>query len=277
CEKVDEQNTEEILDKENSNSSGSTAQVQPSVGHILILEPDVSRTQTKPTIPYPSSTTLVTELDKVTESSAKNLVPIPTEYEVTSDNEKSHCLNVESNLLNLYLIMILRTLKFDYLEEFFGALMPIRIADEERIRREHVEYISLMERLITINLCPHPMENSNTIVESLTSSLIPLQDSNSQREEIDIVTETDELLPLSFENDDYDSEREIYVLEELLVVNSIPSSENKLSDFDHDNPLFPRPPPEPPDVEFDFEPNSGGVILVMMTILMSLLMMNVLN
>nr|GEX90833.1 serine/threonine-protein kinase 16-like [Tanacetum cinerariifolium] len=44
-------------------------------------------------------------------------------------------------------------------------------------------------------------------------------------------------------------------LEELLVVNSIPSSENKLSDFDHDNPLFPRPPLEPPDVEFDFEPN----------------------
>nr|GEV56539.1 reverse transcriptase domain-containing protein [Tanacetum cinerariifolium] len=53
-EKVDEQNTEEILDKEHSNSSGSTAQVQPSVVPISILEPDVPRTQTKPTIPYPS-------------------------------------------------------------------------------------------------------------------------------------------------------------------------------------------------------------------------------
>nr|GEZ29241.1 reverse transcriptase domain-containing protein [Tanacetum cinerariifolium] len=51
-EKVDEQNTEEILDKENSNSSGSTAQVQPPVVPISILEPDVQRTQTKPTIPY---------------------------------------------------------------------------------------------------------------------------------------------------------------------------------------------------------------------------------
>nr|GEV54843.1 reverse transcriptase domain-containing protein [Tanacetum cinerariifolium] len=53
-EKVDEQNTEEILDKKHSNSSGSTAQVQPPVVPILLLEPDVPRTQPKPTIPYPS-------------------------------------------------------------------------------------------------------------------------------------------------------------------------------------------------------------------------------
>nr|GEW76088.1 hypothetical protein [Tanacetum cinerariifolium] len=51
-EKVDEQNTEEILDKEHSNSSGITAQVQPPVVPISILELDVSRTQKKPTIPY---------------------------------------------------------------------------------------------------------------------------------------------------------------------------------------------------------------------------------
>nr|GFB28840.1 reverse transcriptase domain-containing protein [Tanacetum cinerariifolium] len=53
-EKVDEQNIKEILDKEHSNSLESTAQVQPPVVPILISEPDVSRTQTKPTIPYPS-------------------------------------------------------------------------------------------------------------------------------------------------------------------------------------------------------------------------------
>nr|GFB71781.1 reverse transcriptase domain-containing protein [Tanacetum cinerariifolium] len=54
-EKVDEQNTEEILDKEHSNCSGSTAQVQPPVVPISIPEPGVPRTQPKPTIPYPSS------------------------------------------------------------------------------------------------------------------------------------------------------------------------------------------------------------------------------
>nr|GFA90442.1 reverse transcriptase domain-containing protein [Tanacetum cinerariifolium] len=53
-EKVDEQNTEEILDKEHSNSSRSIAQVQPPVVPISILEPDVPRTQPKPLISYPS-------------------------------------------------------------------------------------------------------------------------------------------------------------------------------------------------------------------------------
>nr|GEY23523.1 reverse transcriptase domain-containing protein [Tanacetum cinerariifolium] len=53
-EKVDEQNTEEILDKEETNSSRSTAQVQPPVLPIPILESDIPRTKTKPTIPYPS-------------------------------------------------------------------------------------------------------------------------------------------------------------------------------------------------------------------------------
>nr|GEU86320.1 reverse transcriptase domain-containing protein [Tanacetum cinerariifolium] len=53
-EKVDEQNTKEIIDKEHSNYSGSTTQVQPSVLPISYLKPDVSRTQPKPTILYPS-------------------------------------------------------------------------------------------------------------------------------------------------------------------------------------------------------------------------------
>nr|GEV39451.1 reverse transcriptase domain-containing protein [Tanacetum cinerariifolium] len=53
-EKVDKQNIEEITDKEHSNFPGSTTQVQPPVVLISILEPDVPRTQSKPTIPYPS-------------------------------------------------------------------------------------------------------------------------------------------------------------------------------------------------------------------------------
>nr|GFC84691.1 hypothetical protein [Tanacetum cinerariifolium] len=53
-EKVDEQNTEEIFDKEHSNSSGSTAQVQRPDVPISIPEPDVLRTQPKPLILYPS-------------------------------------------------------------------------------------------------------------------------------------------------------------------------------------------------------------------------------
>nr|GEW42827.1 reverse transcriptase domain-containing protein [Tanacetum cinerariifolium] len=46
-EKVDEQNTEEIMDKEHNNYPGSTAQVQPPIVPISIPEPDVPRTQNK--------------------------------------------------------------------------------------------------------------------------------------------------------------------------------------------------------------------------------------
>nr|GEV21174.1 DNA-directed DNA polymerase [Tanacetum cinerariifolium] len=53
-EKVVEQNTEEIMDKEHSTFQGSTTQFQPLVVPISILEPNVPRTQPKPTIPYPS-------------------------------------------------------------------------------------------------------------------------------------------------------------------------------------------------------------------------------
>nr|GEV65585.1 hypothetical protein [Tanacetum cinerariifolium] len=257
-------------------------------------------------------TTLVTELDEVAESSIKNLVPIPCEYEVTSDDKseskepikddssvfttfsnplcndsddftsnnedvpveesKVHSnplfddveiysdkleSHVESNFvesLSNHDALIDSSQKIDHLEEFSRPLMPIRIAEEERIRREHAEYISRMEMLFTINLCPRPMVNANTIVESFSSSLIPVQDNDSQREEINMATNTDELLPPGFENDD--SKGEIDVVEELHVDNSISNSENELSyneASDFDNTSFPRPPPEPPDVEFNFE------------------------
>nr|GEY07139.1 reverse transcriptase domain-containing protein [Tanacetum cinerariifolium] len=255
------------------------------------------------------STTLVTKLDKVAESSIKNLVPIPRECEVTSDNEseynepvkddssvfttfsnplfnedddipieesKVHSnplfdnneinsneleSHVESNFVeSLYNH---NTVKYDHLEEFSRPLMPVHIAEEERIRREHAEYISRMEMLFTINPRPRPTVNANTMVESIPSSLIPLQDNESQREEIDIVTDTDELLPTGLENDD--SKEENDVVQELHVDNSISNSENKLSnneESDFDNPSFPRPPPEPLDV--DFKPDSGEENLVVM-------------
>nr|GEU48428.1 reverse transcriptase domain-containing protein [Tanacetum cinerariifolium] len=58
-EKVDEQNTKEITDKEHSNCPESTAQVQPPVVPISIPKPDVPRTQSKPTIPYPFADALL--------------------------------------------------------------------------------------------------------------------------------------------------------------------------------------------------------------------------
>nr|GFA65654.1 hypothetical protein [Tanacetum cinerariifolium] len=60
-----------------------------------------------------------------------------------------------------------------------------------------------------------------------------------------------------------DSKGDIHFLEELLSDDSIPLPKNELSNFDHHDPSFPRPPPQP-DVEvfFDFEPDSRKLILV---------------
>nr|GEV78565.1 DNA-directed DNA polymerase [Tanacetum cinerariifolium] len=231
------------------------------------------------------STTLVTKLNEVAESSIKNLIPIPRECEVTSDNENecnepikddSSAFTTSTNPLftnsddvtsndkesindvpieesKVYLNPLFDNdeINSDELE----PLIPIHIVEEERIRREHA--ISGMEMLFTINPRPRPMVNANTIVESIPSSLIPVQDNESQRKEIDIVTNTNELLPPGFKNDD--SEGEIDAVEELHVDNLISNSENDLSDIEasnFDNSSFPRPPLEPPDVEFDFEPNA---------------------
>nr|GEX05260.1 hypothetical protein [Tanacetum cinerariifolium] len=251
------------------------------------------------------STISETESDEVTKSSAKNLLPIPSEYEVTSDDESDddeslpdkevlieefkvysnplfndeeinfdeidpHCFNAESDFvesLSNHNALIDSSPKFEFLEEFSGALMPTSIADEERIMREHAEYISLMEKLFTINPCPRLLENfhANMIIETLPTFPIPVEDSDSQREEIDIFTKMDDLLPPDFKSDDYDSEGDINVLEELLVDDSISILENKSFYFDHqDDSSFPHPPPEPSDAEFDFEPDAGEVIAAVM-------------
>nr|GFA14291.1 hypothetical protein [Tanacetum cinerariifolium] len=59
-------------------------------------------------------------------------------------------------------------------------LIPIHTAEEERIRREHADYINRMEMLFTIHPRPHPPVYANTNVESIPSSLIPVQDNKEK-------------------------------------------------------------------------------------------------
>nr|GEU49666.1 reverse transcriptase domain-containing protein [Tanacetum cinerariifolium] len=203
------------------------------------------------------------ESDEVTESSIKNLVPIPRECEVTSDNESesiepvkddslvfttstnplfndkddvtihednvpieeskvhSNLLfdddeinsdelesHVESNFVES--TSNHDTVKFNNLDEFSGPLIPIHIAEEERIRREHADYVNRVE------------------------------------------------------NDD-DTYREIDAVDDLCVDNSILNSEHEYYDNEEsnfDDPSVPLLPPEPPDEEFDFEINFGDEISV---------------
>nr|GEW02274.1 hypothetical protein [Tanacetum cinerariifolium] len=184
--------------------------------------------------------------------------PLFNDDEINSDELESH---VESNFVES--TSNHDTVKFDNLDEFSRPLIPIHIAEEERIRREHADYINHMEMLFTINPRPHPMVNANTNVESLPSLPIPVQDNDSQREEIDIINSTDDVLPPGVENDDSDGE--VDVVDDLRVDNSISNSEHESSkseESDFDNPSDPLLPPEPPDEELDFEIHFGDEISV---------------
>ncbi|GJU17619.1 hypothetical protein Tco_1145585 [Tanacetum coccineum] len=182
-----------------------------------------------------------------------------------------HYFNAESNLIESLLnrdTLIDSSPKFDYLlEEFSGELAhidPIPPGMEEA-DFDLEEEIRLVENLSYDNSSPRPPEKLNaeindTIVESLSPPLIPVEDSDSRMEEIDLFLASDDLMPLGIENDYYDSEGDIYFLEELLSNDPLPLPENESSNLDHFNdPLSPHPPLEPPDVEIclNFKPCAG--------------------
>nr|GEY40321.1 hypothetical protein [Tanacetum cinerariifolium] len=80
------------------------------------------------------------------------------------------------------------------------------------------------------------------------------------REEVDLFLTSNNSIPQGIENFSDDSKRDIRFLEELIIDDSIPFPDNEASNFD--NPSFPRPPPEPPDAEFNFELDAREEILV---------------
>nr|GEW96052.1 hypothetical protein [Tanacetum cinerariifolium] len=77
-------------------------------------------------------------------------------------------------------------------------------------------------------------------------------------EEVDLFFVSDNSIPPGIENIDYDSEGDIHFLKEFLSNDYLPLTKNESFNFDHHDDLsFPRPPPEPPDVEIFFNPDSG--------------------
>nr|GEZ27788.1 reverse transcriptase domain-containing protein [Tanacetum cinerariifolium] len=199
------------------------------------------------------NTNLVTK--DVAESSTKNLVPIPHECKDASENGIES--NYDESTSNHDIV------KCDYLDEFYIPFIPIHILEEERIRREHADYINQMEMLFTINPRPHQLTYVNTNVEFFSSLPIPIHESDPHQEEINVVAVTDDVLPLGVENDD--SGEEVDAVDVLRVDNFIQNSKHEYSeseDSDFDNPSVPLPLPEPPDEEFDFEIDFGNEISV---------------
>nr|GFA01949.1 hypothetical protein [Tanacetum cinerariifolium] len=141
----------------------------------------------------------------------------------------------------------------DYLlEEFAGQLILLKSIpsgiDEAECDLE--EEIRLIEKLFYDNSSHRPLEefiseNSDAAVESFSPSLIPIEDSDSLRDEIDLSLTPNDLMPPGIEDDDYDFEGDILILKEFLTENEL---------FHVDIPSSPRPPAKPPDND-EIEPN----------------------
>nr|GEV80937.1 hypothetical protein [Tanacetum cinerariifolium] len=238
-----------------------------------------------------------TKSDEVIKSSAKNLILIPSEYEVTSDNESECDVPVKDEYSPIFTTLLNPT--FDYNDDITSSddellskeCVPMEnfkiysnpLFDDEEINSNKIDphYFNAESDLIeslsnrdtlfdsapnfdyleefSSELMPTSIINkeqkfhANTIINTLSSSPIPVEDSDSLREEIDIFIGTDDLMPPGIESDDYDSEGDNHFLEELHSNNSISLPENESSNFDHhDDPSFPRPLPEPSDVKIFF-------------------------
>ncbi|GKB46527.1 hypothetical protein Tco_0897280, partial [Tanacetum coccineum] len=192
--------------------------------------------------------------------------------EIISTKIDPHHFNAESDLIESLLnqdTLIVSSPKFDsLLEEFSGELAHIDLISTEIDKADFdpEEEIRLVEKLLYDNSSPRPpkelnSENSDVVIESFFPSPIPVEDSNSLMEEIDIFLASDDSIPPGIENDDYDSEGDILFLEELLSNDSLSLLENESFNFDrYYNPPSPRPPAKPPDddgIHFDIEPDTG--------------------
>ncbi|GJX41054.1 reverse transcriptase domain-containing protein [Tanacetum coccineum] len=101
--------------------------------------------------------------------------------------------------------------------EFTGELITI----PPGIVREHEDYINRMS-LLCGNSSSRSSENSHTIIECLPTSTTLVEDSDSNKEEIDIFSRPDDSIPPGIESD-FDSEEDI--IDNLLNNDPIPEYE----------------------------------------------------
>nr|GEV33859.1 hypothetical protein [Tanacetum cinerariifolium] len=178
-----------------------------------------------------------------------------------------HPFNAESDLIESMRIhdsSIIPSSKIDSLfDEFAGELtllksIPPRIDETDCYPEEETHFT---KRLVYDNSSPWQpkkivSDNSNADIESFSPSLIPVEDSDSHMEEINLSFTPDGPMPPGIEEDDYDSERDIPILEELLDNYSLSLPENKSYHFDI--PSSSRPPAKPPDEYKNFEYQNDG-------------------
>nr|GEX58570.1 retrovirus-related Pol polyprotein from transposon TNT 1-94 [Tanacetum cinerariifolium] len=179
------------------------------------------------------------------------------EDKIKSDKLDPHFFNVESDFVESLLnrdTFIDFSSKFDFSGELAHIKPEIPKSDfyfEEEIR--------LIENLLYDNSFPRPPKELNTkiadtIIESIPLLPIPVQDG-----EADLFL-SDDSIPSGIENFADEPEGDIHFLEGLLINDSILSHESSDSNFE-DSPLIPRPPQEPPNDNFDLEPEVISAVM----------------
>nr|GEX60377.1 reverse transcriptase domain-containing protein [Tanacetum cinerariifolium] len=264
--------------KKSSTSLNNTSQVSSVHAIAPILPTEEPKYSLSMGYEHPR-TILETESDEGIKSSVKNLVPIPSEYEVTFDDESECDVPIKDESSPVFTT---------FSNPIFDCNDDLTSSDDESLSDKDIQMKDFKvysnplfddEEIKSDKINPHYFNVEYDLIESLSNqdTLIDSSpkfdyleefsgelDSDSQREEIDIFTDTDDLLPPGIESEDYDSKGHIHFLDELLVNNSISFPENESSNFDHhDDPSFPLPPSKPPDVEFffDLEPELISVVM----------------
>nr|GEU37135.1 hypothetical protein [Tanacetum cinerariifolium] len=236
-----------------------------------------------------------TKSDEIIKTGVEELIPNPNECEVTSKDKKECDVLVCEDSSAFDVCDNHSEILSDYDNDddissdenafadidYVDASLPdpeIVSVEEENVVYQEEEEIDLEDifQIQDVVLCKKLL-SINRLIESLNDNptpdcvlnsfaLIPifeefdnsLSDNFSPEFEIfAIIRKRREVLRIFA----YDPEGDIRFLEELLIDDSIPFPVNE--SFEND-PSFPRPPPEPPDDKFDFEPDSGEVISAVM-------------
>nr|GEX02847.1 hypothetical protein [Tanacetum cinerariifolium] len=170
-------------------------------------------------------TILTTGSDEFIKSSVENLVPNPSvsegEYECDVPDLIESLLNHDSSIIS--------SSKMDSLfDEFAGELtllkaIPPGIDETDCDPKEETHFI---KRLLYGNSSFRPPKeffsaNSDATIESFFPTPIPVEDSDSLIEETDLSFTPDYPMPTGIKEEDYDSERDILILDESLSNGSL--------------------------------------------------------
>nr|GEY92537.1 hypothetical protein [Tanacetum cinerariifolium] len=208
-------------------------------------------------------TVSATKLDEFIKSSVENLFPNLNISEKIFSNPlfkeeiifmkiEPHHFDAESDLIESLLnhdsSIIPSSSKIDsLLDEFAGELTLIKSISPgiDKTDCYHENEIRLTKRLLYDPSKEFVSENSDAEIKSFSPSPIPIKDSDSFIEEIDLSFTPDDPMPPGIEEDDYDSEKDILIREELLdnYSLSLPINES----FHFDILSFSCPPAKPPE------------------------------